>query len=73
MPLPARSRPGMNVRHTVTFFALGARVMLDTSAGHGLVPGELIAIGRKFLEVRLDSGRVVRRIWPSWITRELTT
>ena len=61
----------MRQRHTVTFFSIGARVMLDAGAGHGLVPGELIAIGRKFLEVRLDTGRVVRRIWPAWITREL--
>jgi hypothetical protein len=58
----------MQRRHTVTFFQLGARVMLDAGAGHGLVPGELIAIGRKFLQIRLDSGRIVRRVWPSWIT-----
>jgi hypothetical protein len=58
-------------RHTVTLFLIGARVMLDASAGHGLAACELIGIGRKFLAVRLDSGRIVRRIWPSWVTREL--
>jgi hypothetical protein len=59
----------MPLRHTVTFFPLGARVMLDAGAGYGLVPCELIGIGRKFLVVRLDGGRIVRRVWPSWITR----
>jgi hypothetical protein len=58
-------------RHTLTFFPIGARVMLDASAGHGLVPGELVGIGRKFLVVRLDGGRIVQRVWPSWITRAL--
>jgi hypothetical protein len=58
-------------RHTVTFFALGARVYLDGVAPHGDCNGELITIGRKFLTLKLDGGRIVRRIWPSWITREL--
>jgi hypothetical protein len=58
-------------RHTVTFFQLGARVFLDSAAPHGGHNGVLIGIGWKFLKVRLDSGRIVRRIWPSWITREL--
>jgi hypothetical protein len=58
-------------RHTVTFFQIGARVYLDGAAPHGACNGELIAIGRKFLEVRLDGGRIVRRVWPSWITRAL--
>ena len=55
-------------RHTVTFFPIGARVTLDLMAGQGTSDGELIGIGRKFLVVRLDGGRVVRRVWPSWIT-----
>ena len=55
-------------RHTVTFFPVGARVMLD---GHRFAPGELIGIGRRYLVVRLDSGRIVRRIWPVRVTREL--
>jgi hypothetical protein len=58
-------------RHTVTFFSIGARVYLDGAALHGGCNGTLIAIGRKFLQVRLDSGRIVRRVWPSWITRAL--
>jgi hypothetical protein len=57
--------------HTVTFFQIGARVTLDLMADQGIANGELIGIGRKYLVVRLDGGRVVRRVWPSWITREV--
>jgi hypothetical protein len=54
-------------RHTVTFFTIGARVMLASDAAVG--EGELIGIGRKYLVVRLDSGRIVRRVAPPSITR----
>jgi hypothetical protein len=57
--------------HTVTFFPLGARVTLDLLAGHGTADGELIGIGRRYLVIRLDGGRIVRRVQPSWITRQL--
>ena len=57
--------------HTVTFFQIGARVTLDLMADQGIANGELIGIGRKYLVVRLDGGRIVRRVWPSWITREV--
>ena len=58
-------------RHTVTFFPIGTRVTLDLMADQGIANGELIGIGRKYLVVRLDGGRIVRRVWPSWITRAL--
>jgi hypothetical protein len=58
-------------RHTLTFFPIGARVTLDLMADQGTANGELIGIGRKYLVVRLDGGRIVRRVWPSWITRAL--
>ena len=60
----------MRQRHTVTFFPLGARVTLDTMAGHGEVAGELIGKGRKYLVIRLDTGRIVRQVHPSWISRQ---
>lgn len=59
----------MRQRHTVTFFTIGFRVVLDGLAGHGEVEGELTGIGRKYLVVKLDNGRVVRLVRPSWITR----
>jgi hypothetical protein len=55
--------------NTVTFFAIDDRVRLGTEAGYGDVDARLVGIGRRFLAVRLDNGRVVRRIWPAWITR----
>jgi hypothetical protein len=58
-------------RHTVTFFQLGARVHLEPEAGHGNVDGELVRIGRIYLAIRLDDGRVARRVRPSWVRRSI--
>jgi hypothetical protein len=56
----------MRQHRTVTFLKLGARVRLAPEANHGEASGELIAIGRIFLSVRLDDGRVDKRVRPSW-------
>ncbi len=56
---------------TLTFFQVGARVHLEPEAGHGDVNGELIAIGRRYLAIRLDGGRIDRRVRPSWLRRAL--
>ncbi len=54
---------------TVTFFQIGARVHLEPEAGHGDVNGELVGIGRRYLAIRLDGGRIDRRVRPSWLRR----
>ncbi len=54
-------------KHTVTFFNIGDHVQLDSVAGYGNVDATLISIGRRYLVLKLDNGRVVHRIWPSWI------
>ncbi len=51
---------------TVTFFTLGARVRLAPEANHGEAAGELVAIGRIYLSIKLDDGSVDRRVRPSW-------
>ncbi len=51
---------------TVTFFTLGARVRLAPEANHGEAAGELVAIGRIYLSIKLDDGTVDRRVRPSW-------
>ncbi len=56
---------------TVTFFQIGARVHLGPEAGHGDIDGELIGIGRIYLSVRLDGGRIDRRVRPSWLRRSM--
>jgi hypothetical protein len=59
-------------RHTVTFFEIGARVHLEPEAGHGDVDGDLVGIGRIYLAIKLDGGRIDRRVRPSWVRRSIS-
>jgi hypothetical protein len=56
----------MRQNRTVTFLKLGARVRLSPEANHGEVGGELVAIGRIYLSIKLDDGTVDRSVRPSW-------
>jgi hypothetical protein len=53
----------------VTPFEIGARVQLQPWVRHERPVGTLVKIGRKYLEVKLDSGPILRRLHPSSLIR----